>query len=385
MEVARLVRSFMVVGLVGTIIHLTSAFVSPIVPLFIIGLLYLLMQIPGGPGPERTPPLFDEQALGLGLGYGVAAVQGGRPYMEDMHQVVSFSGGSNGIGGAGATHTGGNGNNTAVHSMTAEAMGLINFFAVYDGHGGKLAAQYVHKHLVTRIVHSLEQNIAVGEAHPPDDGSQEQVLHKSIREGFLQADEAFIRGAAKLGLSDGSTAIAAVLQRNGVLTVANVGDSRCALVRKDGSCIALSNDHKPNRPDEKARVCAAGGWVVHQGCWRVAGDLAVSRAFGDRHLKRYGVCADPEITRFVIAPTDAYLILASDGLWDVVKEPACGQVLSKCSSSLEGAKALCNLALRRGSGDNISVLIVDLQRFSPSSSAPRESSAVPRSTSSHEE
>ena len=124
-----------------------------------------------------------------------------------------------------------------------------------------------------------------------------------------------LQGAAKLGLSDGSTAIAALLQRNGTLTVANVGDSRCALVRKDGTCTALSFDHKPNRPDEKARVCAAGGWVVHQGCWRVAGDLAVSRAFGDRHLKRYGVCADPEITRFTISQNDAYLLLASDGLW----------------------------------------------------------------------
>lgn len=70
---------------------------------------------------------------------------------------------------------------------------------------------------------------------------------------------------------------------------------------------------------------------------------------------------------------------------DVVKEPACGQVLSKCSSSLEGAKALCNLALRRGSGDNISVLIIDLQRFAPSSRAPREAAAAARSVSSHED
>lgn len=228
------------------------------------------------------------------------------------------------------------------------------------------------------------------------------------------------QGAAKLGLSDGSTAIAALLQRNGVLTVANVGDSRCALVRKDGSCVPLSRDHKPNRDDEKARVIAAGGWVVHQGCWRVAGDLAVSRAFGDRHLKRYGVCAEPELTRCTIGPSDAYLLLASDGLWwapraagapvcrcalglprrrsahspratarpcapaptriharacrDVVKEPACGQVLSKCSSALDGAKALCTLALRRGSGDNISVLIIDLSKFTAQLATPQRGS-----------
>lgn len=59
-----------------------------------------------------------------------------------------------------------------------------------------------------------------------------------------------------------------------------------------------------------------------------------------------------------------------------MKEPACGQVLSKCSTPLEGAKALCNFALRRGSGDNISVLIIDLHKFAPQpphGSSPRQS------------
>jgi len=384
MEVARLVRTGILVGVVGMLIHLTSAVVSPVVPFFILGLIYL-MQIPGGVSPERTPPLFDEQPLPSGLSYGVAAVQGGRPYMEDMHQVVTFNA-ENGVANNGsATPSTPAPNNSSVQCSTADAIGLLNFFAVYDGHGGKLAAQYVHKHLVSRIVAALDTNRAnsgVGD----ESSSHEALLHKSVREGFLQADEAFIRGAAKLGLSDGSTAIAALLQRNGVLTVANVGDSRCALVRKDGSCIALSSDHKPNRPDEKARVCAAGGWVVHQGCWRVAGDLAVSRAFGDRHLKRYGVCADPEISRFVLVPADAFIVLASDGLWDVVKEPTCGQVLSKCASALDGAKALCNLALRRGSGDNISVLIIDVTRFTPGSLTPLDSfvSAAGASTNDRE-
>jgi protein phosphatase 1L len=308
-------------------------------------------------------------------------MQGGRPYMEDMYQVVCFSNADRAPSSAAYGSSGGAGLNTShIRSAAADALGLVNFFAVYDGHGGKLAAQYVHKHLVSHIVSALEHNAAGELAHAAGGGdggggasaaSATAVLNKSVREGFLVADDTFIRGAAKLGLSDGSTAIAALLQRDGTLTVANVGDSRCALVRKDGSCVALSCDHKPNRPDEKARICAAGGWVVHQGCWRVAGDLAVSRAFGDRHLKRYGVCADPELSRFTITADDAYLLLASDGLWDVVKEPACGQVLSKCSSALEGARALCNLALRRGSSDNISVLIIDLHAFEPKGAEPQ--------------
>ncbi len=55
------------------------------------------------------------------------------------------------------------------------------------------------------------------------------------------------------------------------------------------AAIALSEDHKPNRTDERSRIEAAGGVVVWAGTWRVGGVLAVSRAFGDRLLKRYVV------------------------------------------------------------------------------------------------
>ena len=56
------------------------------------------------------------------------------------------------------------------------------------------------------------------------------------------------------------------------------------------AAVQLSDDHKPNRTDERNRIEAAGGVVVWAGTWRVGGVLAVSRAFGDRLLKRYVVC-----------------------------------------------------------------------------------------------
>lgn len=193
-----MVRTGLLIGLVGVVIHLSSSVVSPIVPFFVIGLLYFLMQIPGVPGPERTPPLFDEQTLAGGLGFGVAAVQGGRPYMEDMYQVVTFNGSNTSVGG------GSNGaglNNTTVASPAADKLGLINFFAVYDGHGGKLAAQYVHKHLVPRIVSALEQHTASagGGASGGAEGEEgeEAILSRSLKDAFLQADDAFIRVRAR--------------------------------------------------------------------------------------------------------------------------------------------------------------------------------------------
>merc|ERR1712151_827455 len=67
--------------------------------------------------------------------------------------------------------------------------------------------------------------------------------------------------------------------------VANVGDSRAMLIR-NGKALALSEDHKPENPMERSRIRAAGGQVVRVGpCHRVDGNLNLSRALGDFHLK----------------------------------------------------------------------------------------------------
>lgn len=79
----------------------------------------------------------------------------------------------------------------------------------------------------------------------------------------------------------------------------------------------MSIDHKPNTREERTRIEDAGGVVVWAGTWRVGGVLAVSRAFGDRPLKRY-VIPTPDIREEVLSPADNCLILASDGLWDVI-------------------------------------------------------------------
>jgi protein phosphatase 1L len=81
--------------------------------------------------------------------------------------------------------------------------------------------------------------------------------------------------------------------------------------------MAMSIDHKPNTREERTRIEDAGGVVVWAGTWRVGGVLAVSRAFGDRPLKRY-VIPTPDIREEGLSAADDCLILASDGLWDVI-------------------------------------------------------------------
>lgn len=82
------------------------------------------------------------------------------------------------------------------------------------------------------------------------------------------------------------------------------------------------------REDEEVRIKELGGRVIFWGRWRVQGVLAVSRAIGDVNLKPYVTC-DPEITLHTITPDDQYIILASDGLWDVMSNEEVGTFITR--------------------------------------------------------
>jgi len=112
---------------------------------------------------------------------------------------------------------------------------------------------------------------------------------------------------------------------------ANVGDSRAVLSRRRRA-LDLTSDHKPNSPDEKRRVEELGGSVVWHGytdkkgnpiegsgVYRINGNLAVARAVGDRSERPF-VCADVDIRETEILPEeDEFIVLASDGVWDVME------------------------------------------------------------------
>jgi len=92
------------------------------------------------------------------------------------------------------------------------------------------------------------------------------------------------------------------------------------LVQRGGKVVSLSVDHKPNRGDERERILKLGGKITYNkysNIHRVGGVLAVSRAIGDLQLHPYVIC-EPEIITKTIENQDLFVILASDGLWDVM-------------------------------------------------------------------
>ena len=136
----------------------------------------------------------------------------------------------------------------------------------------------------------------------------------------LQADGEPAPGEAYSSFA-GCTAVFAMIQDN-VLYVANAGDSRVVLGRA-GTAVDMTYDHKPDNPEEFARITKAGG-TVEDG--RIMGNLNLSRSLGDYEYKQNAslpaeeqmVTANPELKKIELTPEDEFIILACDGVWDVL-------------------------------------------------------------------
>uniref|UniRef100_A0A0E0FPM0 protein-serine/threonine phosphatase n=2 Tax=Oryza TaxID=4527 RepID=A0A0E0FPM0_ORYNI len=174
-------------------------------------------------------------------------------------------------------------------------------------------------------------------------------------ETYRKTDSDFLDAETNINREDGSTASTAIFVGNHIY-VANVGDSR-TVMSKAGKAIALSSDHKPNRKDERKRIENAGGVVTWSGTWRVGGVLAMSRAFGNRFLKRF-VVAEPEVQEQEIDDDLEFLILASDGLWDVVSNEHAVAFVKAEEGPEAAARKLAEIAFARGSTDNITCIVV---------------------------
>ncbi|XP_062223604.1 probable protein phosphatase 2C member 13, mitochondrial [Phragmites australis] len=216
----------------------------------------------------------------------------------------------------------------------------VSLFGVFDGHGGSRAAEYLREHLFENLM-----------KHPKFLTDTKL----AISETYQKTDTDFLESESNAFRDDGSTASTAVLVGDH-LYVANVGDSR-AVISKAGKAMALSEDHKPNRTDERKRIENAGGIVIWAGTWRVGGVLAMSRAFGNRLLKPF-VVAEPEIQEEQVNGELECLVLASDGLWDVVENEEAVSLGKSEDMPESAARKLTEIAYSRGSADNITCIVV---------------------------
>ncbi len=168
--------------------------------------------------------------------YGIAEYKGMREYMEDRNIVISNIYGNK----------------------------AVSLYTVFDGHGGEFASQYC----IDNLKYVLDK-------YKMDDVVKDK--EKMMFDLFKALDEELLEEADKKKSYAGTTALMMIVNGKQI-TIANAGDSRGILVHRSGSIMLLSQDHKPDRKDERSRITKLGGLIIHWGVWRVEGLLAVSRA-----------------------------------------------------------------------------------------------------------
>lgn len=238
---------------------------------------------------------------------------------------------------------------------------------IADGHCGDTCADYLIENLVDIIRAELGEAPVTAEA-----------VTGALRSACRTTDEKFIEFAIANQNPSGSTCVLTLffIDSDGILisVTAHAGDSRAVLRRTadDLSVIRVTQDHKPDRSDEKVRLMNAGGHVVDVGgVWRVftptvvsiggralQWGLAVSRAFGDLALKRPVeiVTAEPELTTVTLSD-DSIFVQACDGIYDVLSDE------QTIESAIEGGpEGVLRAAYGKLSDDNLTAVVVQVKR-----------------------
>lgn len=275
--------------------------------------------------------------------FGVSAMQGWRISMEDAHATILDLQALEGD----------------EELKPAASDVRISYFGVYDGHGGDKVALYTGEHL-----HKI---IAKQEAFKKLDFEQ------ALKDGFLAIDRAILSDPKYEEEVSGCTSSVGIITHDKIY-VGNAGDSRSVLGIK-GRAKPLSFDHKPQNEGEKARICAAGGFVDFG---RVNGNLALSRAIGDFEFKKSAdlppeqqiVTAFPEVTVHELGDDDEFLVVACDGIWDCQSSQAVVEFVRRGIAAKQELHSICEnmmdncLASNSETGgvgcDNMTMIIVAL-------------------------
>lgn len=235
----------------------------------------------------------------------------------------------------------------------------INFFGLYDGHGGKFVSEFL-EHNIAKCF--MNKNVKY-----PLKSKYVYKVYNYIQD-ILKKDTSN-KNKSK-ALSCGSTCLI-IIQFNDAgkqyINVLNTGDTR-AVICTSQYAITLTEDHKPNSQKESTRLAKIDGKVWHDGYdWRIC-DLSVSRAFGDIDSEPF-VINKPDISLYEITNKDKFIVLACDGLWDMTTgQEVIDLVLKMCyddnekriNRTINIAKFLVDYSIKKGSTDNVSVIVIFL-------------------------
>ncbi|XP_010259459.1 PREDICTED: probable protein phosphatase 2C 73 [Nelumbo nucifera] len=240
------------------------------------------------------------------------------------------------------------------------------FCGVFDGHGpwGRFVAKTVRESMPLSLLCNWQETLALASLEPEFDfESDKELYHFNVwKQSYLKTcaaiDQELEHHSRIDSFYSGTTALSVVRQGE-FIVIANVGDSRAVLATTcdDGSLVPvqLTIDFKPNLPQEAERITQCKGRVfslhdepgVHR-VWLPNSEtpgLAMSRAFGDYCVKDFGLISVPEVTQRSITTKDQFIVLATDGLWDVISNQEVVDIVSSTTDREKSAKRLVECAV----------------------------------------
>ena len=211
----------------------------------------------------------------------------------------------------------------------------VSLFGIFDGHGGNDVVKYI-KDRVPDLIRQYINDLCPVEL--------------SFKNAFSKADEEL-----RFYDSDniGTTATIILIKDNKIYC-ANVGDSK-AFVLYDKTYRQITKDHKCSDEDEANRIKSAGGKIIKN---RVMGQLIFTRTLGDLYVKKYGVINTPDITITDIGTNVKYVIIASDGVWDVIDLNTLLSMSQAKKPVGEFCKDIVSLSINKGTKDNVSCIVI---------------------------
>lgn len=240
------------------------------------------------------------------------------------------------------------------------------FWGMCDGHGGDLAAKWVSRNIAPRLSEILIQ-------HQTECLTDEQITN-AISEVCMKLDSEIDAEYTELKLRKRpGTTLTGNFLYNGRLYTFNAGDARTIYVA-EGETKQLSRDHKPRNFHDRQILEDRGGFVT---LGYAGGMLAVTRDIG--YVKAScGITAKPEIT--CIEAKEGIAICACDGVWDVASSNEVGVIVEiwqkEGATPEEIAKRLVIGAINNQSADNVTALVVFLDRELIEASKPLLSTSV---------
>ena len=211
----------------------------------------------------------------------------------------------------------------------------VSLFAIFDGHGGNDVVKFVKDRLPQLIKNYLNDLCPVELAFKNSFEKVDQELR------FF--DSEYIGTTATI-----------VLFKDDKIYCANVGDSKAYIIY-DKTYKQISSDHKCSVEDEAQRIRNNGGKISKN---RVMGQLILTRTLGDLYVKQFGVINTPDISVNEITTNIKYVVIASDGVWDVIDLDTLVNMSKAGKSVGEFCSDIVKLSISKGTKDNVSCIVI---------------------------